>query len=450
MSSIQNQIKKSKQDYINFSKDNIENTKQYVENIQVINKKTHEIFNLEYDFEKNQKDDYLNIVQRTTYLQNQIIASQEEYIGFFLTLTLPSQYHPYLTINPNTHNKRYIHNKNYDKSNTIHKGYKLLNETMRKIQKDMVITYDKKKDNKKYNKKYKKETLKYIKVIEFHKSLIPHLHGVVYVKRKHVEQFKKHMIKVLGADINEIKEIKNNTNGNTINKTKYNNNKNMGFVELEQLENVDRTIAYLLKYIKKSLNSLNEEEKHLLNGWKKRNRIRIFTMSKVSIPRYIYRKLYNILGKNVVRDDKKSYNFLEKFEKLCSIEIKTIDKDKNEKVRIMGNVGGSSRYSVKVEKEKIINIVKRYEYINNERTNKIIDIEKISYKVIQFVIFDNYTKKEIYNKNDYEVYNQDCEYVKQQQKEQREYFQKMGLLGKNDEEINEVIEIKKVQLYMNF
>jgi len=374
------QIKNLKKSYIDYSLKNIENTQNYYKKINVFNKVTNSITPLKYDFDAIQRDDYNNILQRTTYLQNEIVASAVNYIGFFITLTLPTEYHPFLKVG-----KKHIKNKNYNKDLTINDGYKKLIEIMRRIQKDMRVDG-------------KKVSLKFIKVVEYHKSLVPHLHAVLFVNEENINEFKKHLSNVFVADASKIEIINNHKNGKKVNKTIYKKNEKIGRVEVEQLENIERTVSYLLKYIKKSLNSNHSIDKHLLNGWKKKNKIRIFTMSNVSIPRYVYKKLYMFLGTTIKKVEGKQFNYLKEFEKICDINVKTYFNEELISNKDFGNENG--RYSIIIEKEKIVSYTEEFE--DEEFEDE--EIEKsIYYKLNEFIIYDNLKDKEIYNKNNFEV-----------------------------------------------
>jgi hypothetical protein len=335
-------IKSYQNFFINTSIEKEKQQKKYVENIDVIDKNG-VVKPLTYDFLKISFDNYLNIVQRTTYLQNLQQQKDEKHIGFFITLTLPTQYHPYKNNNQN-------YNENYDDSLTINDGYKVLIDIFKKVQKDL---YDV-ENNKKVN-------LDFIKVVEYHKSMVPHLHGVVFVPERLVKRFKQHIINVFGnVKLQTIKDEKTN-------KIKYVENKNIGRSEVEQLNDIERVVPYLLKYIKKSLNPLNERDYHLLNGWKKVNKIRVFTMSNVSIPRFISKKLYNHLGKYISKTD--NYNILEELENMCNIEVNIFKHNEYQKTKQYGVNNG--RFRVIVDLEKTDYIQYKNNYNNSKKSYKL-------------------------------------------------------------------------------
>lgn len=405
-SKINKSIEKEKLSLIQLSQKKEKLQSKYCSNIEIIDNKTGEVKNLTYDFIQTSKDYYQNIVQRTKYLQNLNIVKSEKHIGFFITLTLPTQYHPYTNKNTN-------YNDKYDKDLSKNDGYKLLNQTFRKIQKDM---YD--------NEFTKKITFDFIKVIEYHKSLTPHLHGVVWVPERLVKDFKEHLKNVFGSI--KLKEIQTDK----IDKVKYNKNRNIGRSEVEQIKDLKRVVPYLLKYIKKSLNPTNEKDFHLLNGWKKKNKIRTFTISNVSIPRFLYKKLYTNIGKKIDKT-KEDFNILEELEKMSDIKVYYFNKDIQNtptKIKKYGSSGG--RYEVIVEVNKTDYITYKNSYTNYKKSfqkkdfnlsfilsdkefferdkekfedvNKLIIKENLTlYKIDKFIIYDKKKDKIIYNKNDF-------------------------------------------------
>ena len=361
-------VKKSKNFYINYSKSKELTQKNYCKKITSTNLKTGEITTIKYSLVEKLKDDYLNLVMRTSYLQNEIISSDKLFTSFFITLTLPTEYHPF-----KEDNKTF--NEKYDKNLSIHLGYKKLIEMFERLQKDMKF------DN-------KKQIFKFIKVIEYHKSLIPHLHGIIFVPTEMIEKFKQHIKRVFGTNkyiqitknsndnVITQKHFKNNEyvrttyknqrNNKEINKVKYIDNENIGRSEIEQINDISRVVPYLLKYIKKSFNSDNKEDYYLLDGWKRKNKIRVFTMSNVSIPRFIFKKIYQNISQEdkKIIDSKENFNILEEIENMSDIHINYFktDLENNENVyKRKQFVGKDLKYRVEVDIEKIDMV----QYINN-------------------------------------------------------------------------------------
>lgn len=173
-------IRKDTKKYLDYSKKTVSKTKSYVENLTILNKNTGEINNMSYDFIKKEYDRFLWIVFQSLYLQNDMKKKGNK-VAYFITNTLPTEYHPY-----NTHDRRGkklakpIHNPRYDKECDINTGYKLLNSSFRSLIKDWKVDTDK------YNRLF------YQRVVEPHKSLVPHLHGLVYVDEEYAEDFEEY------------------------------------------------------------------------------------------------------------------------------------------------------------------------------------------------------------------------------------------------------------------
>jgi len=88
----------------------------------------------------------------------------------------------------------------------------------------------------------KKEEIKFSRVIEPHKDFTPHLHAIIYVKD--AKQFQHHF-------------------ENTVKKFKLEQ------VDLEVLDKANYSIAYLLKYVAKSISGSNA----IIQGWKQTHKI---------------------------------------------------------------------------------------------------------------------------------------------------------------------------------
>jgi len=431
---IKNELNTLREFYIAKSEIIENKQKDYMQNIQLIN--NGQLIPLKYDFIANSKDNYLNIVNRTKYLQNLIQKEDEEYTGFFITLTLGSKYHKYITNSKKAKDGYAHYNKNFDSDLTINDGYQELNTIFRKLQKDLYCVSSK-----------KKTTLKFIKVLEFHKSMQVHLHGIVFVTKSLVSAFKAHIVNVFGNT--KLERI----NNDKTNKTIYVKNENIGRSEVEEIKDITRVVPYLLKYIKKSLNPKKDENFHLLNGWKKLNKIRIFTMTNVSMPRFVFKKMYANIGKHINKEQL-DYNMLEEIEKISDINIDYFtDKTKKPtRSKSFGTANVRFKASVEIDIEEKASFshlledntttsAKVYDYIlgnvedfkaeqeiyneiiksNSENSTDVSDLIKdfykneesklfnceliLVYKIREFKIIDTHTNKTIYNKSDFKYIN---------------------------------------------
>lgn len=371
-------IKENKETYI-FNSKRIENKiKQFKEKISILNKKSGEIKVLNHNPLQEQKDSYLwfinNIMKTTEQLK-------DEYTCIFLTISLPSKFHQYVK-------KTKKLNIRYRKENTISKGYKLLNQCMRTIYKNFRI-------NRKWEKTY------ITRVVEPHHDFTPHLHGLIFVKTEYLEQMLNHIKNIL-------KHFK-------MGKQK----------DIQVIRDTKKGIGYISKYIRKTQNPKDEETFHLMNGWKKTNKIRVFTIPQNFINRFIFKKINTILG---LSKELKNKNVIDEMLEKCEIKMTTSkydndDKFVNDVVKTYKN--SKNIYQVEIKRDRL----QRKKYTENiEMINDVYDIdyEKLEngyfkqltdniffirekdtieiidyYKITSFIIKKD--GKTIYDKNDYEV-----------------------------------------------
>ena len=278
-----------------------------------------------HDILKKSKDTYLYFFYVQKILEEKY-SNNNDYVSIFLTLTTPSRFHKYSSFNK-------IYNEKYDNETTINEAYRLLNDSFREIYKNFKI-----------NQKFEK--IEYSKVIEPHENLTPHLHSILYVKKEYLEKFLKYL-------------------NNTIIKNE------IGQHKIEVLKDTSRGCAYLLKYIQKTTNPKNEDDFHFFNGWKKANKIRVFTSSSSVLNREVYRRINTTLK---LSKDLENKTPLEAILENCEIitnqnNVEMLDdgtyikSEKQTKEKTKGNKEG--RYKVFVQKEK----VSKNMHINKECTN---------------------------------------------------------------------------------
>jgi len=208
------------------------------------------------------------------------LAKSENLTPLFLTLTLPSQFHPFKTLK----NKKQINNKNfkYEKlEDAIKEGYQELKNIYR-------IFYKRVKNHSK--------NIYYIKVVEPHKSLIPHMHVMLFVEIKQITVIKKLFYKVC----------------------KEHKLQRVEFDESLLTDNINNAIGYIMKYILKTLNSKDEFFKRWVDGWRKNHKIRACEMSNLPLSIEIYKKLYYSLSTELKESiqkeiEEKNQSFFEYF-----------------------------------------------------------------------------------------------------------------------------------------
>jgi len=331
------------------------NKAQFVESLTVLDTVKNKVINLKYDLESKIKNDYLFKLFSAQYINKKMSGDNVQ--GIFLTLTLPSKYH----------------NLDNDLS-IINEGYQELNSTFRQIYNNFRIDG-------------KKVKIKIVRVVEPHKSMICHLHAIIYIDKQYLTQFKAHLNNVL-APVSLVRK------GWTKFKASKSYKSNIGRFEYVLLDDVNKCTAYLLKYVRKTLNFNNNDEDyyHLIHGWATFNKIRMFTYSSgLAIPRYIFDKCMRTLKLKLGEDYARGENILEIIENLIDIHIITFDDENN--IKQSNRTGDKPLYKVAIVKEKIVNNV--YKMIDGI----IKKVEVVYYKLREFQIIRKSDNLVIYDKS---------------------------------------------------
>ena len=225
----------------------------YLKNQQSLkNVNTGEVLNLKYSFDYKQKEYIKTTEQKVNALVS--LAITQNLKPIFITLTVPSEFHPFKTIKNGVN----VLNKNY-------KFIKLDDSIIEAYQKLKTIYRTFYKRLKNYNK-----NIYYIKIIEPHKSLIPHMHILLFVEKEQQQNTKKLFLKIY-------KEYK-------LQRVDYD--------ESILNDNLKNAVGYIMKYVLKTLNSNDEFFKRWIDGWRKKYKIRACEMSNLPISIEIYKKIY--------------------------------------------------------------------------------------------------------------------------------------------------------------
>jgi len=325
--------------YIKYAERVEENRNKFNSKNIIKDTRTGQIFVLKSDF-KSYLNSYFNtIIQRLIY--NKKLAEKENLTPYFITFTLPSEYHPFKTYNKKNVDSWEL-NENF-KFNSVREaigeGYLQLNLIFRYF-----YTYLK-TQNRKYRKLLK--NLRYNVFFEYHKSFLPHLHFLIYLPQdteieswllqtynKTIEKFN------MNPDSNKLIKIEN----------KKENDK--------ELKKLDGAVLYISKYISKNLKKLFEipdnlddlkdiisdkefnnfkiKEKELYKyiGWKTYHNIRVFRGNNTKIGIKNYSKIYYSLAeqekKELLEQAKKNNScLLFEIEKLITRYTKILDKKQN-------------------------------------------------------------------------------------------------------------------------
>jgi len=334
-----------KQGYIQASKQKEENRKKFAKSRSFLNKKTGQLIKMENDSLIKLLN---NQAQKTRFQIQQIQEEKKNDECLFLTLTLPPQYHSKLSING-----KLVNNPLFD-NELVKMGYKHLNNTLRQINKNI----------KKIDKDFK-----FIKMIEPHKDHTTHSHTQYWIKKENIKKIQKSINTTI-----KNKQIKEEIGKKT----------KLILLKKEEGKNVS---SYITKYIIKLLDSVENEDKlYILDGWKRLNKIRLFSGSNPTINKSLYNDIVSIAPQNM---DKKEYENIGVWSLKNITLINTIDN----KTKIKNNPHNST-FIIHINKMKIL------------KMSKDLDINdiKITYKRIFKKIYDidgNY--KLIRNSEDWKI-----------------------------------------------
>lgn len=181
----------------------------------------------------------------------------------FLTITLPSKFHP--------------SSKDYDSSLTVHDGIEYLSHSWARFRALKIFKHITKSIN---------HNMIYLRVIEPHKSGVPHCHVMLFVPKQFI------------VNLDKKKSLKH------IFKNHFSHN---GASRLAQdfkytwANNAGGAVAYIMKYLNKTFKNGIEDKMTLEAYYYAHNRIIRFTSSKTLIPLYLHRK---------IKHDERFRNFL--------------------------------------------------------------------------------------------------------------------------------------------
>lgn len=361
--SLQNS--KLKKEYENIKRDCIfhsfkkeQATNNFTKKLNVLNNKTGEIKNLDNSYLNNINKRSHNNHQKSSTILN--LCVEKDLIPIFITLTLPSMFHPFSS-RKLKNRVIFYNNKNFEYetiSQSIIEGYKLLNKFHRDFYKQL----------KNLDKK-----LMFINSTEYHKSLIPHTHLLIFVKREHLERVEK-----------------------IFNKQVINHNlSRTDFQIIDNEFNVEVVSSYIRKYMFKNLILKDDDievksskitQSRMFDGFLKIFKIRQFKMSNLNLTLEIYNKVYYSLNKE----------FKEKIiEKITPLK-KSLFQFIMENIKVSKKVFDIDTQKTKLSQSPFFRSKKLFEVfiekVKNSNTSKIVN----------FLIFQD--KKLIYNKKDYEVF----------------------------------------------
>ena len=319
----------------------ITKTMQYITSCKTYNKKTKEYSTFNFDMEWHFKQTFLYSTFVLDDLNYQ--ATQKNYTPIFVTLTLPSRYQP---------------SSKFYQGHSVEDGYKKLIEVFRHLQNSFRV------NNKRVDHKF-------FRVVEPHKSFIPHLHAIIWIPSDTVEHFKSHFS-------NTIKLFKFNSRGQ----------------DLKVLEVAKYAVVYLMKYVRKTLDGNNAT----IMGWKSYHKIRQISSSRSIIPRMIFKKL----SQYVPYDKDNDLPYIHQIKEKVTFNIRTINRV-NEVIRETEILSVDALYHVSYDRLRTECV--EYEpltYCIFDRNPITFDkIVKYKYKLLDYDITDLTTFELLYSSKDY-------------------------------------------------
>ena len=293
------------------------------------NLNTNQFENINYSWEKEYKK-YAKIVEQRAYSIEEVVRRENEklvaldnyldenlFVKVFATLTLPSEYHPFKSIR-NKDGRMYVQeNPNFEFEtieDAIKLGYKKLNKIFQVFYKRV--------------KNYTKQDLYYIKAVEVHDTLIPHIHFVLFFKQKHYSKIENLFNKV--------------TNFYKINQKE--------FEPSSMKTDLCSASRYLIKYIIKDIHdSLFIYKTRLLDGLKRKNKIRAFSCSALPLSVGVYKKIYTAI-----------YHFDLKQNSTQTLKEKILQECKEKSIPIYLFIQDNLYLRKTVSKSSCLNVVKSF------------------------------------------------------------------------------------------
>jgi hypothetical protein len=339
-------VEVEKQLNICFYKDTMKKRIKYLNNKKIINTNSKDEINFSINEENMAKQELMWYTYNLIALNEQY--SNDDYVAFFVTITLQSQFHKYKSFKNN-----HINNPKYIESNSVNLSYKILNQFFRTVSKNFRV-----------NREYKKVT--FAKVIEPHKdNYTPHLHSIVWIKKEYAKDFESYLYKQIDKS------------------------KDIGQSKIEPLEDVSRASGYILKYMQKNF---KEDSYKNYYGSRLRHSLRAFTFSKTLLNKDIFNKLSFNFSKNTIKHpdiiEEYTNNYYKLVSMFTSVTTKIIDTETGEVKESTKVASEDDIFQVLIKKERC-KIDDIYEY-KIDYLSKLTSIKSIESNLKSFKLFDSF------------------------------------------------------------
>ncbi len=324
-------------EYIETAMDKERKQHSFVNQIEITNQKTGEVFRMSHTLQKKLIEQHSMLEQRIGYIHH--LAKQQELSEvFFLTITAPSQYHPF-----RMQNDKKILNRNFGFDTikeAVEASYKAVESISRLFYKSL---------KERLRGLGRDEQLMFVKVNEFHDSFIVHQHMMIFLPVNIKVHLNKRNGRVIGLGTwarEKFYEILKREDFN------YNRHPLRKTNDFKRVNDDGRSLSqYMMKYIQKTL-SMSKADGYgqnstiyFLYGWKTTNRIRHYSTSRVPFNVIEYQKLYHALGKEeksrlIARATANKTNLMTELSKVVSIKRKVYEKNifLNRHVAINGKI----------------------------------------------------------------------------------------------------------------
>jgi len=240
---------------------------------------------------------------RQSYIYNTIKIDElneqsieNDLVPIFITLTCPAEHHP--------------SSIEYNPFISVKDSYEFLLDIFRNVYNNFKVNQS------------RIENMKFIRVIEPHKSFVPHLHAIIYVPASSVDNFRNHFN-------NQVKRYK-------LKQTDY-----------KVLDTARYAVTYLLKYVQKTL-----EGDDVIRGWAIHHGLtRLFTMSNLNMG--INREIFRKITKYVPFDKDSDLNYFRQILEKVSIKRVLTDVFREPlKVQYFGNSDANISVYLEVRRVK--------------------------------------------------------------------------------------------------
>ncbi len=339
-------------EYIDVAKEKERKQDSFVKQIHITNQRSGETFQMSHSLQKKLIEQHNILEQKIGYIHH--LAKQQGLTEvFFLTITAPSQYHPFKTVDGE---KRLNPNFAYETiKEATGASYRAIEEISRQFYKSL---------KERLRGSEIDDKLMFVKVNEFHDSFIVHQHLMIMLPPNIQVHSKKRNGKMVSLGVwakDKFYEVLKREDFN------YNRHPFRKTNDFKKITDDGRSISqYMMKYIQKTLSMAKSDEYgnnstiYFLYGWKTLSKIRHFSTSRVPFNTIEYKKLYYVLTKDekqklILAANLNKTNLMTELSKTVSIE-RTVYEKKISLKRVIAVDGKITHYPIVTSSEELIKV----------------------------------------------------------------------------------------------